>query len=68
MFYIRKPGEPKQNSVIIIRPATLTELSNYEARKLISAENSAQENKIEIINTSGLTPVLTGVIKNNKII
>jgi hypothetical protein len=49
MFEVHKH---KQTPATVIRPATCSELSNYEKRKLASIEENAQENKIEIISIS----------------
>jgi ABC-type Zn uptake system ZnuABC Zn-binding protein ZnuA len=49
MFDVQKPIS-KPSSVI--RPATASELSDYEKRKLANIEDRAQENRIEVISLS----------------
>lgn len=50
MIEIRKPVP---TSAVVIRPATGSELSNYEKSKLAGIENNAQKNKIESIKVNG---------------
>ena len=50
MFEIHKP---KPKSIVVIRAATGSELSNYEKSKLATVETNAQENKIETISLNG---------------